>query len=347
MDNISQKRQVYVLGAGASVDVKLPIGNELTTSIKKVLDFKFDSYTISRGDDVLRSAFSSAHKECEDWLAASQLIARSMPLAPSIDNFVDVHKNNPAVSYCAKAAITRCILAAEQRSSIYVNPDNVTDSIDFEKNKSIWHTLFFRIITMYSTVDDLALRLREIAIVIFNYDRCFEHFLFHAIKTYYKIPNAVATEILSNLEIYHAYGQVGELPFNAKEKPVAYGEEVGPYRILEISKQIRTFTESVSEESEEVQLIRDRVINSKSLIFLGFAFHPLNVSLLFGANPYGNTQFDKRVYGTALHSSKSDLNAIAWDLKVKYNCQPESIELRSDLKCDGLLTEYSRSLALA
>lgn len=340
------KRQVYILGAGASVDVRLPIGNELTTSIKKVLDFKYDGHTISRGDDLLRSALSSAQREHNDWLAASKLIVNGMPLAPSIDNFVDVHKNNPAISFCAKVAITRCILAAEARSSIYVDPSNTFNTIDFENNKSIWHTLFFRIITMYATVDDLATRLGEIAIVIFNYDRCFEHFLFHAVKTYYKISDSRAAEIISHLEIYHAYGQVGELPFNGKANPVGYGEQVGPHRILEISKQIRTFTESVSEESFEVRMLRERVINAKSLIFLGFAFHPLNVKLLFGPNPYGQTQFDKRVFGTALHSSKSDLNAIAWDIKTRYNCPPESIELRSDLRCDGLLTEYSRSLAL-
>lgn len=346
MSDVVPKRQVYILGAGASYGLKLPIGAELTSSIKQALDFKTDGYTTGGGDNLLLSALSSARSECPEWLAASRLIASAMPLAPSIDNFVDVHKNNANVSFCAKAAIARCILEAEAKSTIYVDPNNSYNTIDFEENKGQWQTLFFRIVTMYSTVDDLASRLEQIAVVIFNYDRCFEHFLFHAIKTYYRITNEVAADLLKKLEIFHAYGQVGELPFLSQKNPVGYGEDVGSYRIIEISKKIRTFTESVVEDSTEVLLLRNRVVNAKCLIFLGFAFHPLNVKLLFGEKSWSIVDHDKRVFGTALHSSKSDLNAISWDISSRYNSKPEAVELRSDLKCDGLLTEYSRSLSL-
>lgn len=349
MGNSKPKQFVFVLGAGASVDLKLPMGAQLTGQISTALNYDQDSIgQISGGDITLRRAFDSNRDTWATWYSAAKRIAAAMPLAPSIDNFVDAHRGDKVIAYCAKAAITRCILNAERSSTIYVDPSNIYNSIRFHNSINSWHTLFFRNLTMYCTEDQLANRLKRIAIISFNYDRCFEHYLFHAIKTYYDLPDLEVAEILGRLEIYHPYGKVGTLPHMGVQKPIRYGEEISPGKLLEISSQIRTFTESAIEDHAETERMREMLSKTEFLVFLGFAFHPLNVGLLFPDDPLlGTKNYGKRVLGTAVGSSKSDLKIIKDDLAHRYNCDDSAVELRNDLKCDELFREYSRTLSLA
>ncbi len=340
------KQFVFVLGAGASVDLKLPMGAELTGHIKDALNYDSDGFNVTGGDLILRRALVSSEQAHPDWYSASRLISSAMPLAPSIDNFVDVHKDDKDVAFCAKAAITRCILKAERNSTIYVDNRNTYNTVDFQKNIGAWHTLFFRILTTNCTLHDLAGRLKNIGIISFNYDRCFEHFLFHAIKTYYRITNGQAAEILDSLDIYHPYGQVGDLTHLSATQTVDFGEELDPSRIVKVSQQIRTFTETVDDDSETIKQIRDLASQCRNLVFLGFAFHPLNVKLLFPTVPSGYPAYDRRIIATAFGSSDSDLNIIKNDLRARYSCPVENADFRSNLKCDKLFMEYSRTLAM-
>lgn len=343
------KQFVFVLGAGASADLKLPMGAQLTGQISTALNYDQDSFNrVSGGDITLRQAFDRNRNTWARWYDAAKRIAAAMPLAPSIDNFVDAHRDDKVIAYCAKAAITRCILNAERNSTIYVDPSNIYNSITFHNSINSWHPLFFRNLTMYCTESQLAARLKNIAVISFNYDRCFEHYLFHAIKTYYDLPDLEVAEILSHLEIYHPYGKVGTLPHMGTQKPIRYGEEISPGDLLEISSQIRTFTESAIEDHVETERMREVLSGTEFLVFLGFAFHPLNVKLLFPNEPLLGTINDgKRVLGTAVGSSQSDLKIIKYDLAHRYNCEDSAVELRNDLKCDELFREYSRTLSLA
>jgi hypothetical protein len=348
MSSDASKRLVFVLGAGSSVDFKFPMGSQLTSLISTALDFREDAHRyISGGNDAIREALSIGQFEIPNWFTASKLISSAMPLAPSIDNFVDVHRNDMTIAYCAKVAIAGCILRAERNSSIYINPDNIYNTVNFKNNVNAWHTLFFRIVTMYCTIDDLICRLKSIAIVTFNYDRSFETFLFYAVKTYYRVTNEIAAQVVNSLEIYHPYGKVGKIQHLETGAIVSYGKDVGGKELLEISKQIRTFTEGSDPKTSDIQKIRSTIFNSGALVFLGFAFHPLNVDLLFGERQsFSAVNYDKKIYGTAFGSSRSDLNFISWDLRLRYNCDQESVELRNDLKCDQLFNEYSRTLSL-
>ncbi|WP_288379850.1 hypothetical protein [uncultured Massilia sp.] len=342
------KRFVFVLGAGSSVDFGFPMGSELTGLISSALDFRQQDYGhIYGGNDTMRAALSSGVKDCPNWYSASKLISSAMPLAPSIDNFVNVHRHDVGIAYCAKVAIAQCILDAERRSNVFVNPSNAYNTINFARNIKAWHTLFFRIVTMYSTIDDLQDRLREIAVVTFNYDRSFEHFLFYAVKTYYKVSNEVAAKVVNQLEVYHPYGKVGKLPFLESGETIPYGEAVPGRRLLDISQQIRTFTEGSDPSSSDIIKIRSTVLNARALVFLGFAYHPLNMDLLFGTEQQSKLiNYERKVFGTAFGSSKSDTQMISWDIGIRYGCDRDAIELRNDLKCDELFNEYSRTLSL-
>lgn len=81
-------------------------------------------------------------------------------------------------------------------------------------------------------------------------------------------------------EFYHPYGVAGSLPWQDKDSPFYFGFEPDGQQVLELSEKIKTFTENEDNEDEQ-QEIQIRVRGSERIIFIGFAFHPLNLKLLY------------------------------------------------------------------
>ena len=73
--------------------------------------------------------------------------------------------------------------------------------------------------------------------VIFNYDRCVEHFLINALARSYSVPNADAVFIVDALKILHPYGSIGDL------KSVPFG--IDRLDWVEAAQGIKTYTEQV------------------------------------------------------------------------------------------------------
>ncbi len=182
--------------------------------------------------------------------------------------------------------------------------------------------------------------------VVFNYDRCIEHYLFHAFQTYYGIRPQDAASLVAELAIYHPYGTVGQLPWQCVpgNAVIQFGADPGPQQLLNLSRQIKTFTEGTDPNSSEIVAIRKVMRDATKLVFLGFAFHPLNMKLLWDAE----TQTDgaKKCFATAKGISDSDLSIIKSHL-ANFGCIPShEVQVRNALTCSGLFHEFWRSLAL-
>ncbi|NTV47777.1 MAG: hypothetical protein HGB11_14950, partial [Chlorobiales bacterium] len=290
-------KTVFIIGAGASAEAGLPTGKELRDKIAGLLDM--DQPT---GDDIILNAISvfynlgfiiqKSHEEINKHLIAARHIRDAMPQALSIDNFIDNHRGNKEIEFCGKLSIVRSILQAEQGSTLYPQTDN--RRLDFRALENTWFNRFVQILTENSREEDLEERLEKICLVVFNYDRCIEHFVFHALQNYYHISEQETAELINNhLEIYHPYGQVGYLPWQAPEKSIekagekpwlvnsiGFGGEPNSEGLKQLASQIRTFTEGTSEETSNIDELKTRINESKMLIFLGFAFHELNLKLL-------------------------------------------------------------------
>jgi hypothetical protein len=148
-----------------------------------------------------------------------------MPQALSIDNFIDTHQGDAGIEICGKLAISRAILNAEKRSSLYVDPSNYKNTLRFEKTESAWLSPLLKIITENCRAQDLEQRLSGLSFVVFNYDRCVEHYLYHWLKSYYRLPDADAAALVNGIAIYHPYGTVGLLPWQANnQNQISYGQ---------------------------------------------------------------------------------------------------------------------------
>lgn len=349
---IKNKSLVLVLGAGASKEVNLPIGDELKHQIARRLDFKFEEFTSSlkKGDRNLMQAFrlvsrrpDGSQGDINPLLQASRLIHGAMPMAISIDNFIDSHRNDDRVAFCGKLAIAQCILEAETNSKLYVSSSNIYNKLDFNTVEKTWFNSFFQLLTENCQKENLRTRLQDIAVISFNYDRCLEHYLYLAFQDYYGISTDESARLLEALEIHHPYGKVGTLPWmHQSNGSIAYGATPNHQQLIEISKLLRTFTEGTDPSVSDINSIRDTVAGTERLLFLGFAFHRLNLDLLFSGASSGTT----RVFATALNVSSSNCQRIKNELAYKAKHPLDYIYIRNDLTCSELFMEYSRSLSL-
>jgi len=270
-----------------------------------------------------------------------------MPQAISIDNFIDNHQGDEKIELCGKLAIVKSILDAEKSSNIYVDSRNHSDGINYSRTEACWLNPFTRLLTENCRADQLEDRLSSVSFVIFNYDRCIEHYLYYALQNYYKLPESRVAELLNAVEFFHPYGSVGSLPWQQQKNIANFGGELHPHALLENARKIKTFTEGTDPSSSEIGEIRDSVSTSDNLLFLGFAFHKLNMQLISS----GSTEIDeisqKRNFATAFGLSNSDCAAISAEICAMRGSPPSQTKIRNDLTCAAIFSEYTRGISLA
>jgi len=348
---MKSKKLTLIVGAGASKEFGLPVGSELKQKIASLLDIKFDFHQQKSGDYEIRLALESAvrqpdgRRDINPHLHAAWRIRDAMPQAISIDNFIDNNQGDEKIELCGKLAIVKSILDAERTSKIYVNPSNNRNGLNYESTESCWLNPFTRVLTENCRADQLEERLSSVAFVIFNYDRCIEHYLYYALQNYYKLSETRVAEILNGVQFYHPYGSVGVLPWQGQRNVAAFGGELRPDSLLENAKQIKTFTEGTDPDSSEICEIRQAVATSNNLLFLGFAFHRLNMQLISPGNTEIDGESQKRAFATAFGLSRSDCAAITSEI-CSMRGSPHT-EMRNDLTAATIFAEYTRGISLA
>lgn len=355
---MSDKKILFVIGAGASSEARMPTGYGLRKNIIDLLDMQLNEIMHDISGDAFITQAIKLHLKKQDVLMASikyyyraaHLIRNAMPQAISIDNFLDVHKGDEKIELCGKLAIVRSILNAEEDSLLYfygVDGSLGCQPIDFEILESTWYNRFMQLITENCPFVDLENRLKSITLIIFNYDRCVEHFLYYSFQNFYGIDKVKAAELVNKINIYHPYGIVGHLPWQKKEGSVAFGGLPNANIILDLAGQIKTFTEGTDPSSSEIKEIRQKIIEADQVVFLGFAFHKLNMKLIRPVNYMSDTVSDTVYFGTAMGISDSDSELIKKELHVLCKGGTTGINIRNDLTCYKLFGEYWRSLSFS
>ncbi|WP_457091423.1 hypothetical protein [Microvirga sp. P5_D2] len=350
-----KSKTLFIVGAGASYEVGLPIGTGLKQMIASRLDFYFEGRELSHGDDAIMGALrrhifdNEPDPKTTPYVLAGRNISAALPQAISIDNFLDAHRDDARINICGKLGIVSSILQAERESKLYFDMFN-SESFPTELGGA-WHSLFFQRLTEGVPKADLNTIFDNVSFITFNYDRCIEHFLYNALKIYYGIEEGLASEIMSRLKVYHPYGRVGYLPWQEGYVPtVPFGGDRDRYDdLLTLAGQIKTFTEQIA-DGDDLRAIRREVEEAEVIIFLGFAYADQNMELL---KPAKRSQA-LRVFATAKGISKSDCEVVEEQIadllfRDRNTLQTGGIddfkfELRNDLTCSELFVEYWRSI---
>jgi len=309
---------VFVIGAGASTEVNLPTGEGLKKDLTHRLNIGFDSHRQESGDliigNALRILFEQSGYEQDEitsYLNAIWQIRDALPKAISIDDLINAHGSDDKVVTCGKLAIVRSILAAEQESLLCFKKERLDSTIDLSRLEKTWYFAFFKLLTEGCSKADLDERLERLTLIVFNYDRCIEHFLFHAFKNYYGLSALEARGRLDIIKILHPYGDVGRLSWRAESgAPVEFGQEPAPRHLLESAQRIKTFTEGTDPGSTEILAVRKQLGMANRVVFLGFGFHGLNMQLISPKEADVMITPNGRCFATTLGFSDSDKDVI-------------------------------------
>ncbi|MCW5685896.1 MAG: hypothetical protein KIT85_15950 [Pseudolabrys sp.] len=340
-------KTLFIVGAGASCELGLPSGQQLKNIIADNINIRFeDGWRQSSGSHSICDALREHAKypdgragDINPFLAAAWKIRDAMPHAISIDNFIEAHQNDKRVELSGKLGIVDSILSAERASNLYLRDfESKIPSAVFEKT---WYGPFFQLLTENVKREEISQIFENITFVVFNYDRCLEHFLVNALQTYYALPDIEAQALVSRLILYHPYGAVGKLPWQDRSSGVPFGAKIDGRHLLRLANQIRTFTERIEEENI-LEEIRSLVQVAETVVFLGFAFHPMNMQLLKGRK----SSAAKKVFWTSLGISSADHDEISAEiLKVlKQKSQHVRISSLRNISCSDLFYEFRRSL---
>jgi len=335
----------------------MPIGQKLKERIADHLNIRFeDGYHQSSGDHFICAALRQrAEKEdggrgdINPLLHTCWHIRDAMPQAISIDNFIDNHRTDEPIEFCGKLAITRSILETERSSRLWVDSRDSQARLDFKALQQTWYNSFFQLLTENCGPEAIAHRLSKITFIVFNYDRCLEHYLYHALQNYYRFSSSRAAELVNAIEIYHPYGTVGPLPWKQRAGSVEFGSDpIEPKHLLEAASQIKTFTQGMDAKSSDIVNIKNKFCSANITIFLGFAFHRQNLELLRPAELSMTDKLrTKEIYGTAHGMSIADSRIVEDDLQKLTGNTTVKMHIRHDLKCHDLFQQFWRSLALS
>jgi hypothetical protein len=268
------KKTVFILGAGASIPYGLPSGSELVSRIVSLVPDQKDTVVLL---GQIYEASGNQRNEHVQFEKFRKTLAESRE--QSIDAFLQHH---PIYEPQAKRAIASLILAAEVKKSLNALPDKFISQD--------WHPQLLPM--MNATFDDL--NRNSVGFITFNYDRSLEEFLFGAFKSREsgkRSEDDWAKRLQECIPIVHLHGQVGQHKAfsNDPSKVVKYGDPIRAEQIRTASKEVRI----VYEPDIEQQNVNGRItyspqfckawelLNSAQVIcFLGFGFHPINVTRL-------------------------------------------------------------------
>jgi hypothetical protein len=304
---------VFVIGAGAGVDVGMPLGDRLSHIIGEKLRIKFEEGNRQTGGDKLimetmRRHAAANQQDINLYRRAAFSVAGGIAYSRSIDSYLHAHKDNKPLQVCGKLAIAQTILECEKGSALAVQKGREFRAAT-KVNESWLGAFMYGLQERIVVSENLGDIFRHLTIVNFNYDRCVEHFLFHAMQAWSLKNEQEVAELMKGLHIYHPYGSVGDLPWQSGEG-IEFGAEPDEFGrlLLKSSSRIRTFNEEV-EDRTKIKEIQDAMCTANRIIFLGFHFHPQNVDLITPPNAQSGIA-NQFAYATALNRSSYDVTLI-------------------------------------
>lgn len=273
------------------------------------------------------------------FLGSGQQLAEAMALAPSIDTFLETHRNNREFVLLGKLGIARVIAEAERKSKLAPRGDNAERPFELQSMADTWYPRLAQQMFTGVPADQPEKAFENVSFIVFNYDRCLQAYLLLALQRYFLISESHAAKIISSTTIIHPYGSLGSIIPANETVPFAPRD----MDLEAAARQIRTYSES----SEIVDSIRSRFFGAETIVFLGFAFHPANMELLDPRTQLGPDDYNyKRIYATTLGLSKSDEEVVRGQLEAMVLSQPASTKwiFTNNGTCTDLFTNFWRSL---
>lgn len=291
-----EDKTVFVVGAGASAEFGLPVGWELLKKIQENSHFEFDrGLTPSKGPrrvfEAISEKYASDRDKTVEAFTSLADIRSGVATAGSIDEFINRYSDDSMIAELGKLQIAHTILEAEAKSHFRQKAGSVADGVNWNAVEDTWITRFVRTLfdgVKATEIDQIG---NNISIICFNYDRCIEYYLEHAIRIAFRGVDANhARKIVDSIEILHPYGSLGKLQL------VPFGSPVHSSELYRVSENLVTWSESFKED-DVLPRVKSAIKQARNIVFLGFGFANQNMKLL-DAQMVDNKPYFTSVYAT-------------------------------------------------
>jgi hypothetical protein len=326
-------KTLFVLGAGSSQEVGMPVGKPLADLIKDKMDIRFEFGTkfIGTGDfDLFQQLAFVVKKDATEFQKAAHRLQDGLSFADSIDAFLDQHRNDQFVQLYGTAGIVKTILERERDSDVFLDPTGGKPRFDDTKLSKTWFNKFVAMLSLDVDRTDFARIFNNVDFITFNYDRCLEQYLMHALSRSYSMRVEEAEAMVKKLQILHVYGSLGDL------KDLPFGAD--RFNLLDAMQGIKTYTEQTA-VTGLLDQIREKVERAERVVFLGFAYHVQGMTLLKVKN-----RTKKIVYGTAFDMSEPKVQAAKRAIDDALGKLGQKY-IDNKLKCADLFDYYGQDLS--
>lgn len=292
-----KEKTVFVLGAGSSKEVGMPLGTELKANIAKMFLLDQRGEFDKRSDYLSRLAIN-LEIPYPKHLQQMRRFSDSTETYDSIDDYLARFPNDAEFQFCGKVGIIRSILKFEadchQRNAIYLN--------------EIWFLSFLKRLVRGVPVEKISDLFENITVINFNYDRCLEFYLVRRLMITYGIDEQAASSLVKKLEMFRPYGAVGSF-WQEDDNFIEFGglcaeNNESAKRLAELSSGIRTYSE-MEEDTNLYSLIKLAINESSTLVFLGFGFHEQNMEVL-RPKDFKKRSYIKNIYASMMGISPND-----------------------------------------
>jgi multidrug resistance efflux pump len=132
-------------------------------------------------------------------------------------------------------------------------------SINFSKLQDTWYVKLIRMLDRGVSKSNVTQIFDSVSFIVFNYDRCIEHFLRHALQAAYGIQEQQADEICGDLHIIHPYGCLGELPLPGTPGLPFGGFDQGN-NYIQFAQGIEAARRKIAEEEAELAVAKADIL---------------------------------------------------------------------------------------
>lgn len=303
-----QKRTVFVIGAGCSYELDLPLGRELLDCIyETITEEDTEKHQVFRGA-FLRCGVPNANLDVDRRFKA---FAAGLSATPSIDQYLHFHRHDEAMVMLGKCAVATEILYAEANSKL--GEGTVGGQLP-----SCWLRWLFHLMNESASRESPVELFSNVSFICFNYDRTIEVFILRAIQALVHCTYEDAKQMLQHLSIWHPYGVVGGHEIGQPGIAVSPGSftenRIDEFAVLAAARRLQTFTEGMADQDER-GAIRSKLAEADQIVFLGFSYLEQNMELLqLRPLPTRATMIHGTVYGLSPPDAVLAKQAIAKSL---------------------------------
>lgn len=281
-----KEKTVFVFGAGSNLDYQFPTGAQLRDEIASVCNW-----------DTMRPDIPEHIKILNNMDFNMQVLTNFRTQLmnggfDTIDEFLEA-RENPVYRSLGKTAIAIALIKHEH-PQIFQGRFS-TDS---------FYNFLFKKMANEATKENF--HQNKVSFVTYNYDRSFEYFLSNSLLNRYEgIQDSEVDYIMSQMKIIHVHGSLGNMRWHGYNKR-EYNTVVDQNNVKIASEGIVNFNE-VDGNYEGYKEARKEFHEAKNVVFVGFGFHPLNLSRLAEGDCLLGK---KRLFATSLGLTEEEISEI-------------------------------------